>query len=96
MCFFYLKVLLIYFFPIYRTSGASSDEMELWGSLDSSQLQILNFFQIKPYFILSIIQVEKQKTMPLPYAILNTNKRKKMKLKKCGTNEKESQNFPFH
>ena len=45
--------------------------MELWGSLDSSQLQILNFFQIKPYFILSIIQVEKQKTMPLPYAILN-------------------------
>ena len=71
MCFFYLKVLLIDFFPIYRTSAASSDEMELWGSLDSSQLQILNFFQIKPLFILSIIQVEKQKTMPLPYAILN-------------------------
>ena len=72
MCFFYLKVLLIDFFPIYRISAASSDELELRGSLDnSSQLQILNFFQIKPYFILSVIQVEKQKTMPLPYAILN-------------------------
>ena len=49
---FYLKILLIDFFSIYRTSAASSDEMELWSCFDnSSQLQTLNFFDIEPYLI---------------------------------------------
>ena len=63
---FYLTALLIDFFPVYRTFAASSDEMELWSSLDdSSQLQTLNLFHIGLCLILSVIQIKKQKTMQI-------------------------------
>ena len=52
--FFYLTALLIDFLPIYRTSAALSDEMELWCSLNySSQLQTLNFFHIELSYLIS-------------------------------------------
>ena len=56
-------------FFTYITSATSSDEMELWSSLDNSlHFQTLNFFSYLPYLISCS---RGKKTMPLPYAIPN-------------------------
>ena len=85
-CAFLFNSLTHCFFLIYRTSAASSDEIELWSSLDNnSQLQTLNFFshRILSYLIGYSSGKAKSNASSLCHLelIVNTNKYKKIKIR---------------
>ena len=71
-----LDVLLLYnsythCFFTYITSATSSDEMELWSSLDNSlHFQTLNFF-FHIYLISSVVQDEKKQCLFLMPSLTN-------------------------